>query len=108
MYFNRLLNLYCADTEKTKSDFWRLDADIGDKVDFWIRTHNIDYYMREYLWSYSTTANPLVAGQGVVYVRGLPAERLIQFILKDCSDIDFGKYIDKAVAKDFQYPEIRD
>lgn len=108
MYFNRLLNLYCADTDKSKIDYWRLRYDIGDNIDYWILTHNIDFYMREYRWSYSTIANPLIAGQGDVYMRGLPAKRLIQIILKDCSDIDFGKYIDKAVAKDFQYPEIRD
>lgn len=107
MYYNRLLNLYCADSGLTESDFMRLDDKMRNKLNFWIDTHNIDYYMNEYAWSYSTIANPLVPSQGVVYVKGLPAERLVLGILKELSDIDFRKYIDKATATDFQYQQLK-
>lgn len=110
-YFSRLVFLYVNDNRKYNkeadefdNEFWSLRYKLSDRMDFWIKTHNMDYYIWKYPRSWQSIDNPLVPGVGYAQERGVSADILILHILKECSNIDFEPYIEKATDKKCRYP----
>lgn len=111
-YLNRLVFLYINDNRKQNKEnadgfdyeFWSLHDKLFDKLDYWIITHNMDYYIWKYNWQYQPITNPIFPGQGYENTYGVQADVLVLYILKECSSIDFEPYIKIATDTNFHYP----
>lgn len=111
-YLNRLVFLYINDNRKQNEvnpegfdhEFWSLHDKLFDKLNYWIITHNMDYYIRKYNWQHQSISNPIFPVQGYENTYGVQADVLILYILKECSSIDFEPYIKTATDTNFHYP----